>query len=524
MIKSFITSFRLKNTYKTNSIIYSLQSIWFVRKLLPDSLYASQGLKIFANIVSVLLELGSVFVGKVLYLLLMVLLELSVMKAGKPDAFAHMFFFLTLAGGLLNSHIFNPGKDKYYAIFLMRMDARSYTLSNYFYFLLKMLVGFLPFTVLFGRMAGLGLAACLLLPVLVCSVKLIFAAVSLYRSRKSGRIINENLPTPVVWTCIGILTAAAYIPPYLGYAVPENIVSMATLAAAAVGVFCLAYVIRFPDYRRVCKELLKPENLAMNTASSKQIVEQAYRKKIQVDTSQTSKQTGYKYFNELFMKRHSKLLTKSAKKITVGVLVVIVVLTAACFIKSEIKEALNQMILIFLPYFLMIMYFMNRGRAMTQAMFMNCDHSMLTYRFYRQSRAILSLFTQRLKYVTAVNLIPASVIAVGLPFLLYVSGGTKEPMNYVVLMVSILAMSVFFSVHTMVLYYLLQPYNVHMESKNAAYSIVDAVTYFVCYFAIGKKVPILTFGIGVSVFCIIYVAAALILAYRLAPKTFKLRQ
>ena len=47
---------------------------------------------------------------------------------------------------------------------------------------------------------------------------------------------------------------------------------------------------------------------------------------------------------------------------------------------------------------------------------------------------------------------PATVIAVGLPLLLFLSGGTDQILNYVLLFVSILAMSVFFSVHTLVMY------------------------------------------------------------------------
>ena len=84
-------------------------------------------------------------------------------------------------------------------------------------------------------------------------------------------------------------------------------------------------------------------------------------------------------------------------------------------------------------------------------------------------------------------------------------------------------MSIFFSVHNIVLYYLLQPYNVNLESKSAAYGIVSWVTYFVCYSAIRVKLPTLVFGSVISAFCIVYAIAAFILAYRLAPKTFKLR-
>ena len=107
--------------------LYSLQSIPLVKRLLPDSLYASPGLKVFANVISILLEIGSFFLGKALYLLLMVFLAAGWMKSAAPDAFVHIFFFLTLTGGLLNTHIFNPTKDKYCLLYTSagRKNARK---------------------------------------------------------------------------------------------------------------------------------------------------------------------------------------------------------------------------------------------------------------------------------------------------------------------------------------------------------------------------------------------------------------
>ena len=524
MIETFIHSFKLRNAYKTNTIIYSLKSIPLVKRLLPDSLYASRTLKTFANVISFLLELCSIFLGKLIYILLMVFLSVSLMKSTAENTFVHVFFFLTIAGGFLNTHIFNPTKDKYYAMFLMRMDAKEYTLTNYYYFLLKIIVGFLPFTLIFGHLAGVSILSCAAMPFFVCGVKLIITAYTLHDSREGENVKNENLPTAVVWIGVAAAIIAAYAPPFFGYAMNEAVFLGISVAVMAGGIFCLVYIMHFQEYRAVYRVLLTPQNFAMNQSTSMQAVKDNYKKKITADLSQTSSQSGYKYFNELFMKRHSKMLTRTAVKITCVSLIILCAAVFACLTVPDIRMRINGMMLTFLPYFLFIMYLINRGRGIRMALFMNCDQSMLTYRFYRQPQAIIALFAERLKYITRINLMPASVIAVGLPLLLYISGGTDNWVNYVVLFVSILAMSVFFSVHTLVMYYLLQPYNVAMESKSALYGIVNYITYIVCYIAIGKKVPTIFFGIAVSLFCVLYTAAALILAYRLAPKTFKLRQ
>jgi hypothetical protein len=523
MLEAFLTSFRLKNTYKTNGIIYSLKSIPIIKKLLPVSLYGSPGLKKFANIVSVLWELISIFLGKLLYLLLMIFLLTDPMKSGSADSFVHMFFFLTVAGGFLNTQIFDPAKDKYYAIILMRMSAREYTLSNYFYFLLKMLVGFLPFTLLFGTLSGVHIVICLVMPLFVISAKLIFTALALRNYARTGRTKNENLPAPVVWAGAGVSLVAAYLPPFLGYAM-NGAAFFALFIAAAIGaVFSFSYVLKFREYRGIYKRLLTADSFAISRKDmAAQAAQKSYQKKM--DLEATSSKNGYKYFNDLFVKRHSRLLTKSAKRITLISLAALVLSIAACFLFPKAKSEINGLMLTFLPYFLFVMYLVNRGKVITQAMFMNCDHSMLTYRFYRQPRALLLLFTERLKSIILINLMPAAVIALALPLLLWLTGGTDNPFNYVLLFVSIIAMSVFFSVHNMILYYLLQPYNVNLEMKSSIFTIVNTLTYVVCYIAIGKEVPTLIFGTLISAFCIVYIAVALILAYRLAPKTFKLRQ
>ena len=64
MFKSFILSYKLKNTYRVNSIIYSIKQLPLIGKKLPTSLYASKGLKIFGNVISTILEILNIFLGK----------------------------------------------------------------------------------------------------------------------------------------------------------------------------------------------------------------------------------------------------------------------------------------------------------------------------------------------------------------------------------------------------------------------------------------------------------------------------
>lgn len=189
----------------------------------------------------------------------------------------------------------------------------------------------------------------------------------------------------------------------------------------------------------------------------------------------------------------------------------------------EAKSAVNGALMNFLPLSLFVMYILNRGTGFTQALFVNCDSSLLTYSFYKRPKFILRLFQIRLREIVKINLLPAAAIGGGLALLLYVSGGTDNPLNYGVLFVSVVALSIFFSVHYLTLYYLLQPYNAGTEIKSGTYKLAMWGTYMVCYIFLQMRFPTLIFGAATIVFCLVYCAAASLLVYRLAPKTFKIR-
>ena len=91
------------------------------------------------------------FLGRIIYFGLMFLAPLKLMEFHDPVAgFLHLLVFLTLIGMILNNPLFEPSQDKYYAMFLLQMDARRYVVTDYGYYLLKLLVGFTISALLFG--------------------------------------------------------------------------------------------------------------------------------------------------------------------------------------------------------------------------------------------------------------------------------------------------------------------------------------------------------------------------------------
>lgn len=520
MISTFFLSFRLKNAYRVNSILYSLKQLPIIKRILPEKLYGVRGLKILGNIISAIWEFIMIFLGKFLYIAFMIAAMLGIYQTNSAATFLHIFFFLTICGGLMNTYLFDPTKDKYYAMFLMNMDAKEYTISNYLYQMTKVLIGFLPFTCFYGMSVALPLWIMILCPIFVMMVKTFINSLSLIDFKRTKKVKNENLPTSVVWILLLVLLVCAYALPYISIVMPTWLFLIFFVLSLGLGIFGFYQIFHFPYYRFLYKQLLTNAPLVIDQTS---IRRDASLSQIELDTSLNSTKEGFSYFHELFVKRHRKILTKAIKKQTIVLVGIAIVMSFLVKVNASVASTTNHLMLVFLPYFVFIMYMLNRGTTLTQAMFMNCDHAMLSYRIYRKPNVILGLFKERLKTLIGLNLIPATVIGFTLALLLFLSGGTSNVYNYFVLFFSILAMSVFFSVHYLVMYYLLQPYNVHTEMKSSTYSVVQGVTYFVCYYMMQLRLPTFYFGLSVTAFCILYSLLSLWFAYRLAPKTFKLR-
>lgn len=524
MIKTFITSFKLKNTYKANSLIYSLKSLPIIKEILPYSLYKSKVLKIIANIISILIEIGSTFFGKFLYMLLMISIMVSLYNTEPSNTFLHIFTFLTIIGGVINAFMFKSTEDKYYAIVTMNMNAKKYALSEYYYSILNIIVGFMPFTIIYGLIYQVPLWICIIMPIFVVMVKTIVIRQDIRHFEKIGKVSNEKLPAEVLLILVVGLLAISYGLPFIGITINQNIFIDVFSITFILGIASLIKIIKFQGYQKMYKKLLTIDNVyAIENQTDTKTIKEGVSKQIEYGDKITSDKKGFAYLHDLFVKRHRKILTKAVKKQTIIILIIFALVIIVSLLNPEMKKDINSIPLTYLPYFVFVMYILNRGTTVTQAMFINCDHSMLIYRIYRTPKVILGLFKQRLKTLTTINLLPAAVIGIGLALLLYITGGTDNILNYFVLFISIIAMSIFFSIHYLVIYYLLQPYNINTEIKNSTYQVIQTLTYIVCYFMTEFKLPTIYFGLATIIFSVLYCLIALILVYKLAPKTFKLR-
>src|SRR5699024_4584633 len=107
------------------------------------------------------------------------------------------------------------------------------------------------------------------------------------------------------------------------------------------------YLHYFKYYREVYKRILTEGN--MNMASYKtntvDVQREQMMKQMDIHTDITSTKHGYAYFNDLFVKRHSKLLLRSAKKTALISLVIIIIVSLTLWVNPPLAKILNRALL-----------------------------------------------------------------------------------------------------------------------------------------------------------------------------------
>lgn len=523
MLNLFIHSMKMNMAIFSNTIIYRLRCLPLIKHIIPATLYGNEGIGAFVTIIMIAIKLLLALSKKVIYIIAIMLMLIYVFPNGDMNQklLTSMMLF-SLFGAYCNNKLLIATKEKYYSVVLMRIDANQYAkmdfvkevVSDYIFMNIVLLIT--------GPIVDLNIITCLLIPIytLACKTIMTYIISNAYGSKLYSILENSYFSFAICFITIIVIAGCLQLQLFIPYYCFLIVSALFTLLA----IYCFKKFMQVRCFKAIYKKKITLNNVIFNMSEiTKSSTKKSLSKKITYDEHFQSNKNGYEYFNELFTKRHKKILTLSALRFAGVYLTIILVVAFVLLFFPNVLTGVNEWIMYHIPYFLIVMYFSNRGAIITQAMFVNCDSSMLTYRFYRRPEVILGLFKQRLKTVILVNMIPSLVIASGLCVLLFISGGTENPINYLLIFLCINAMSAFFSVHNLVLYYLLQPYNLNMQAKGTLYTIISTITYFVCYAFMNVKMDVIPFTITVIIFCIIYIFVSLAIAYKHAYKTFKIK-
>ena len=521
MIKTLKKSLFIDLTYSANSFLYLLQKLPVFQDLLTDDIYKSEGLKRIIRFIMIIKDIIKSLGLKFFYFMMIYLVCEQFFPTTIVPSSCHVYFFLTITGMFINNKLLNVGKKDYFAISLFRMDATKYFRSHIFWnqFCNLFLNGLCIF-IFFNFLLRVSFFLCIVLLLLSFFIRPIGELFHLQYFKKHQYFWYSHTNIYFLVLLSGIILCLL---PFIHIWIPFSMIEIITIITILLGSISLYVLWNEKKMKLVYKKIFQIMDV-MNQKNDKDYYKQAMvnvrDKDKKIDEKKLKNKKGYDFFNTIFFERHKEILNRSAKKYSFIIFMIYLVLGYLVVTNKSVSKDILNFYQHHIGWFVIIMYFINRGAIITQAMFFNCDHAMLTYNDYREPRNLLGIFKQRLLTVTRVNLIPALVVALGNSIILLLLG--QDWILCITMMIFILSLSVFFSVHYLVIYYLLQPFNKDLEVKKFSYSFATLATYLVSYLMIDVDInAMLLSSIGIVV-TISYMIISLYLVYRLAPKTFKL--
>lgn len=529
MLRDFIISQKLENAYFVNQFINVLRGLPIIGKHISTKAYGEESFKLLFAFINIIKMLFMTFIPKLLYILIAGLAFSLIIN---EDRFTSMQLLMALAitGPIFNSYLSQCKQMSYYAIKTMHLNPKHYAVSNYLFENIRNIIGQFIGVIAISFVAKINIISIFLFPLFTMAFKNIynFYELNYYKKKKEFKkpsIVNGVYPILADIVLVGIFALSIF------YTIPYLYLNIFMLVGILLGIPAFIYICKFDEYPGYYKKVLSEENFAnvllakdgqkSQTVSLKKTTDSYLDNKIIV----TSKKQGYEFFNDLFIKRHSKVLWSFSKNSS---FIILVVSAAICFLlfmlnNEEVYSEIADIIRTKMHAFLLLMYFLNSGERITQAMFNNCDSAMLTYGFYRKKDVILKVFMSRLKSVVSINLIPSFCIGLGLNAIYFLCTKSLNIVPYLLLFFTIISMSIFFSIQRLGMYYIFQPYTRNSELKGGVYKAVSFITYFVSYYFTDIDInysllcPII---IGIT---ILFTIGTLITIRTYAYKTFKIR-
>lgn len=425
------------------------------------------------------------------------------------------------------SHFYENTKENYLYIKQMKMKPREYHLSLFFYDAIIFILTFTIANKILFLIFRINIDVLRILYFVIFGYSLRYlAAVIFLKFNFKSKPFMKNLNI-VSWICAAIVFIASiaiifFIKKLIDFSVLYDV--KFGILGILIFVISTYLALRRDNIEEVSYRFLNYKELS--EVNVKEINKKNYslsEKKMSKDEKDFSKYSGIEYINKIFFYRTLGVLKK--KLIIQGIIkcVVLIGLAVGVYFASAsndekiIKDAPKLLPLVIFA----AGYLLFNADFFIKYCFANMDYSLLKYSFYRRKdflmKSVKIRMIQLLKLQSVVFLVLIAFItsvAISLKFSAY-----NLIMCYIYAIVSLL----FFTLHYLFAYYIIQPFNKDIEAKNPLYSMLTWFIYMISYISIifGSANQYVAWGL--LAFCIIYVILGFVGIKYLAVKRFKLR-
>ena len=522
----------LRNVVNVNEILHAIRCLPVIGKHISEKIYGIRVIKILAMFFSIGYEILKMFFGKFCLFAFLFLASggiSSLNDYSMPTIYLYGMIIFLIAGVFIYSP-FRADAVSRYAVLLMGMDARRYTITKFVYDSIGVAVGYTLFGIPSALLAQVPWYIALLQPLAGLGIRAfslgiemtVFSSYARHNKTKKSNLMDILLLFMIVMTAF---IAGPWI-------VMDSLLIVPAIAIILLALMFVAGVLlvrRFPHslYRNaISAEQARSEIIKSKTKNSS-----SRAKELEVDNSARGRSdaSGYKFMHELFIKRHSGVFVR--KMVASCLITAICIALASMLLKLEISEYDNikaesivRLLVAEHPgAFILALLAVNSAPHMTRVMYANCDTVFLTYPFYRTPSAIMKMFWLRLRSIILFNLPPAVMTSIFCVAALWLTGGEDLPLQSLLTVIAVMTAPVFFSAFYLAIYYLIQPYSSDFMIKSKLTMFLTSVVGFCCLVVAGLNINALV----LTSMCVIATSALVWgtskLVHRFGSKTLKIR-
>lgn len=535
MFRTMFTLLSIRTSITVNLLIYYIQKLPFLGKLIPESAYASPKLKKTVSVLAILLTQLWGFMTRFAYVGLLVFVPVISSGGGLTEEqtlrqFVHILAMISIVvAGVSSVTVLEPKREKYVAVKLMRLSPARYMKASLGYRYMTFFIYLLPSLLLLGTRAGASFTEALVLAALITLWRILAEYAHLKLFQKTGLVLIKH--NAIVWSVIALGYAAAYVPLLLHWTPATQPVLLSwpsVLAIAAGGLWAAVRLARYSGYREAVDAATKRDDPLLNLGK---MMSEAEKKSVRVkdsdykvengQQSRLESKKGYAYLNALFFVRHRSLIRGPVNKrlALIGAAGVAGVILMLLF-REEVQRLGWGLERVF-PVLALVMYFMAVGEKICKTMFYHCDLSLLRYSYYRN--AAYEHFRIRFGKMLGLNLIIAGALGISLTAIAACAGGEWLNSELLLLWACVIALSVFFTVHHVCMYYLFQPYSTELNVKNPLYYLVNMAVSAACGLSLMLRVPSARLTAVILGVTGLYLLITFVMVRRYGPRTFRVR-
>lgn len=428
--------------------------------------------------------------------------------------------FIYLSFAIFRNMIVDNGNSIYELFTNFAFDAKEIAKAHLYYIPILRFVGrSLVFVFAFKFLADVSIIDTLAMSLAILMTELAASIFWLSYLKDKDKSILDN---GFIQLAIGLILSLILYVCVSYFKIPSRLTSFGFLALSVIAFIpAYKYMKSFNSYGKIIEKAARKYQIALDTVADNAANPLKIKEK---DIGKRKvKGESFAYLNQVFFLRHRRIIRKPILIKSSILFLISLAFSSYMYIKGYDLNGTVDDISGFL--ILLITYILLKQDNILRSMYLNCDKGLMPYGFYREGKNVLAMYKERFKSLLKIMTLPS--LSVGVSYLMLASFDRTITLEEKSLsLVYIALLTLFFVSLPLMEYYLLKPFNQEGQKTGKAVILIDYLIYAAVFFILPQvtsKFSDRAFLIVVSIFIISFVIVSQILVYKLAPRTFKVR-